>query len=89
MIDIDFFRESDPLFKETDSRILIKMKLIRNTVKKKEISIFLPIFGPQLLQLGHDAVCDVGNTLGVETIHHALDDVHLVLDREIDEIGVH
>lgn len=47
-----------------------------------------PVLGPQLLQLAHDAVRDVGDALGVEAVHHALDHVHLVLDREVDEVGV-
>ena len=48
-----------------------------------------PVLAAELLQLRHDAVGDVGDTLGVQTVHHALDDVHLVLDGEVDEVGVH
>ena len=42
----------------------------------------------QLFQLCHDAVGNVGDALGIEGVHHVLDDVHLVLDREVDEVGV-
>ena len=43
---------------------------------------------PQFFKLRHDAVCDVRNALGIESVHHVLDDVHLVLDGEVDEVGV-
>ena len=33
--------------------------------------------------------CDVWDTLGVQAVHHALDNVHLVFDGEVDEVGVH
>ena len=42
----------------------------------------------QFLKLCHDAVRDVGDALGIESVHHVLDDVHLVLDREVDEVSV-
>jgi hypothetical protein len=48
-----------------------------------------PILGPQLLQLAHHTVRDVGDALGVQAVHHALDNVHLVLDREVDKICIH
>ena len=32
--------------------------------------------------------CDIGDTLSIETIHHALNNVHFVLDREINEVCV-
>ena len=47
-----------------------------------------PILGPQLLQLRHHAVRDVRDTLGVQAVHHALDNVHLVLDGEVDKVCV-
>ena len=46
-----------------------------------------PVLGAELLQLRHHAVGDVRDTLGVEGVHHVLDNVHLVLDREVDEVG--
>ena len=46
------------------------------------------MLGAQLLQLRHHAVGDVGDALGVEGVHHILDNVHLVLDGEVDEVGV-
>ena len=46
------------------------------------------MLGSQFLKLCHDAVRDVGDALGIESVHHILDDVHLVLDGEIDEVGV-
>lgn len=45
--------------------------------------------GAQLLQLGHDTVRDTGDRFGVETVHHALDQLDFVLDREVDEVGIH
>ena len=47
-----------------------------------------PVLGPKLLQLRHHAVGDVGDALGVEGVHHILDNVHLILDGEVDEVGV-
>ena len=47
-----------------------------------------PVLGAELLQLSHHAVGDVRDTLGVERVHHVLDYVHLVLDREVDEVGI-
>ena len=46
------------------------------------------MLGAQLLQLRHHAVGDVRDALGVEGVHHVLDNVHLVLDGEVDEVGV-
>jgi hypothetical protein len=46
------------------------------------------ILRAQLLQLRHDAVGDVGDALRVQRVHHVLDHVHLVLDGEVDEIGI-
>ncbi len=48
-----------------------------------------PILGAQLLQLCHHAVSDVGDALGVQAVHHALDDVHLVLDGKVHKVRVH
>ena len=47
-----------------------------------------PVLGAELLQLRHHAIGDVRDTLGVEGVHHVLDNVHLVLDREVDEVGI-
>ena len=47
-----------------------------------------PVLGAELLQLGHDAVCDVGDALGVEAVHHGLNHVQLVLHAEVDKVGV-
>lgn len=47
-----------------------------------------PVLGPELLQLGHDAVGDVGDALGVEAVHHGLHHVQLILHTEVDEVGV-
>ena len=46
------------------------------------------MLGAQLLQLRHHTVGDVRDALGVEGVHHVLDNVHLVLDGEVDEVGV-
>ena len=45
-------------------------------------------FRPQLLKFCHHAVGDVGRTLCIDTVHHALDDVQLVLDGKVDEVRV-
>lgn len=46
------------------------------------------VFPPELLHFGEDAISNVRNAFGVEAIHHAGDDVQLVLNAEIDEIRV-
>ena len=53
------------------------------------ITIALLGFWAELLQLSHDTVCDVGNTLGVQCVHHALHYIHPVFDGETNEICVH
>lgn len=45
--------------------------------------------GAQLLELRKDALGDHGDALGVETVHHALDNVDLVLDGEVEKVGIH
>lgn len=45
--------------------------------------------GPQLLELREDALGDHGYALGVEAVHHPLDNVDLVLDREVEKVGIH
>lgn len=42
----------------------------------------------ELLQLGDNAVCYVGNALSQEQVHRVLEDVQLVLDGHVDEVGV-
>ena len=46
------------------------------------------MLGSQFLKLCHDAVRDVWDALGIESVHHILDDVHLVLDGEVDKVCV-
>jgi len=46
-------------------------------------------FGPQLFDFRHDAVGNVWNAFGVETVHHRLPNVQLVLNRKVDKIRVH
>ena len=46
------------------------------------------ILVPKLFKLGHDAVGDAGGALGVQTVHHTLDEVDLVSDGEVDEVGI-
>ena len=43
----------------------------------------------RLIVLLCTTTCDVWDTLGVQAVHHALDNVHLVFDGEVDEVGVH
>jgi len=45
--------------------------------------------GAKLLQLSHDTVRDAGNRFGVETVHHALDQLDFVLDGKVDKVGIH
>ena len=47
-----------------------------------------PMLGSQFLKLRHDTIRDVRDALCIEGVHHVLDDVHLVLDGEVDEVGV-
>jgi len=47
-----------------------------------------PVSVAQLLKLSHNAVRNTRDTLGVEAVHHAADEVELVLQAEVDEIGV-
>ena len=44
---------------------------------------------PELLELCHDAVGDVRDALCIEAVHHAAHQIDLVLDAEVDEVGVH
>ena len=45
-------------------------------------------FGSEFLDFRHDAVGNVRNAFGVETVHHRLPNVQLVLNRKVDEIRV-
>lgn len=42
----------------------------------------------KLLQLSNHAIRHVGNTFRQQTIHHALHDIQLVLDGEVDKVGI-
>jgi hypothetical protein len=42
----------------------------------------------KLLQFGNDTVSDVGNALAKQAVHTRLEDVQLVLDGEVDEVGI-
>lgn len=42
----------------------------------------------QLLQFGHHAVSYVRRTFGEHTVHHRLNYVQLVFDREVDEVCI-
>ena len=46
------------------------------------------VFGAKLLQLGNHAVRDARDALGKQAVHHGFVQVQLVLDREVDEVGV-
>ncbi len=46
------------------------------------------VLDSELLQLGYDAVCDVWDALAQQAVHGGLEDVELVLDRKVDEVGV-
>lgn len=47
------------------------------------------VLWPELLQLCQDAVRDDGRRLRIQAVHHALDQVNLVLNGKIDEIRVY
>ena len=47
-----------------------------------------PMLGSQFLELRHDTIRDVRDALCIEGVHHVLDDVHLILDGEVDEVGI-
>jgi hypothetical protein len=42
----------------------------------------------ELLNLRHDAVGDDGDALGQQAVEHGLEDVELVLNGEVDKVGV-
>ena len=46
------------------------------------------VFLTQFLKLRYDTVRDTGVTLCEEAIHHRLEHVQLVLNREVDEVGI-
>lgn len=46
------------------------------------------ILGAELLELRHDRIQDTRGALRKEAVHHALHNVQLVLNREVDEIRV-
>ena len=43
---------------------------------------------PELFKLGHDAVGDAGGALGVQAVHHALDEIDFVPDGEVDKVCI-
>lgn len=47
------------------------------------------VLGAQLLQLSHHAVSDTGYALGEQAVHHGLVYFELVLDTEVDKVGIH
>ena len=47
------------------------------------------VLGPELLQLTHDTVSYVRYAFGIQAVHHRLNNVQLVLYREVDEVCVH
>lgn len=47
-----------------------------------------PILGSQLLQLRHDAAGDDGGALGVQAVHHGLEERQLALHGVAEEVGV-
>jgi hypothetical protein len=46
------------------------------------------VLDAELLQLSDHAIGDVGDALAEEAVHAGLEDVQLVLDGEVDEVGV-
>lgn len=48
-----------------------------------------PVFLSEFFQLCHHAIGDVRDTLRVQAVHHPLHQVNLILDGEVDEVGVH
>ncbi len=42
----------------------------------------------EFFQLRDHAVCDTGNALCQQAVHHRLEDVHFILNRVVDEVGV-
>ena len=46
------------------------------------------VLRPELLELGHHRLGDARDALGVQAVHQRAVDVELVLDREVDEVGV-
>jgi len=41
-----------------------------------------------LLYLGYHAVANTRDAFGQHSVHHRVDDVQLVLDGEVDEVGI-
>lgn len=48
-----------------------------------------PVLWPQLLQLCQHTVRYGWNTFGHQAVHHSLHKLNLVLNREIDKVGIH
>ena len=46
------------------------------------------VLDSELLQLGDHAVCNVRDALAQQAVHGGLEDVQLVLDRKVDEVGI-
>lgn len=47
------------------------------------------ILGTKFLQLGKNAIGDARDRLGVQAIHHALDQLDFVLQTKVDKVGIH
>lgn len=48
-----------------------------------------PVLWPQLLQFCQHTVRYGWNTFGHQAVHHSLHKLNLVLNREIDKVGIH
>ena len=48
-----------------------------------------PVFATKLLQFGHDTVGDARDALGQKAIHHTAVHLELVLDAEVNKIGIY
>jgi hypothetical protein len=46
------------------------------------------IFLPKLLQLPHNTLTDTRYNLPQQTVHTRLEDIQLVLNRKVDEVGI-
>ncbi len=46
------------------------------------------VLDSELLEFSHHAISDVGDALAQQAVHARLEDVQLVLDAEVDEVGV-
>ena len=56
---------------------------IFSQLKRKSISV------AHLLKLSDYTISNTRHALGQETVHHAVEDVHFVLDTKVDEVGIY